>query len=93
MSEHPTDTLAGVEGEVKWFDAKKGFGFIIGPDEQDVMVHYSVINGPGYRSLRDGMTVEYDAKLTDKGWKATRVVRLGSVETPDRRAAPRTPRQ
>lgn len=93
MSEQPTDTLVGVEGEVKWFDARKGFGFIIGPDQQDVMVHYSVINGPGYRSLRDGTTVEYDAKRTERGWKATRVVRLSSVETPKHRSAPRTPRQ
>lgn len=93
MSEHPVDTLVGVEGEVKWFDARKGFGFIIGPQEQDIMVHFSVITGPGYRSLRDGATVEYDAKRTEKGWKATRVVRVGSVETPKRRGAPRTPRQ
>lgn len=93
MSEHPADTLVGVEGEVKWFDTRKGFGFIVGPNEQDVMVHYSVISGPGYRSLRDGTTVEYDAKRTEKGWKATRVVRLSSVETPKRHSAPRTPRQ
>lgn len=93
MSENTADTLIGVEGEVKWFDSRKGFGFIIGPNEQDVMVHYSVISGQGYRSLRDGMTVEYDAKRTESGWKATRVARLNSVETPKRHPSPRTPRQ
>lgn len=93
MSDQSIDTLVGVEGEVKWFDTRKGFGFIIGPQQQDVMVHYSVISGPGYRSLRDGTTVEYDAKRTERGWKATRVARLGVVETPTRRSTPRSPRQ
>ena len=89
MSEQPTQTLVGVEGEVKWFDARKGFGFIIGPEGQDVFVHYSVIDGTGYRSLRDGSAVEYDAEHTGKGWKATRVVRHGSVESPQRSTARR----
>ncbi len=93
MSEQPTETLVGVEGEVKWFDTRKGYGFIFGPNGENVMVHYSVISGPGYKSLRDGTTVEYDAMMTDKGWKATRVVRVGSVETPKRQTTPRTPRQ
>jgi len=83
MSEHTTQTLAGVEGEVKWFDSRKGFGFIVGPQGQDVFVHYSVIDGSGYRSLRDGSTVEYDADRTDKGWKATRVVCHGTIEAVD----------
>ncbi|MEQ8317869.1 MAG: cold shock domain-containing protein [Phycisphaerales bacterium] len=94
MTEQPTDLLEGIEGEVKWFDARKGYGFIIGPQGQDVMVHYSVIKGAGYRSLRDGSTVEYDAKKTDKGWKATRVERTGVVETrPDPDSVKRSPRR
>ncbi len=93
MSEQPTDELIGVEGEVKWFDNGQGYGFIIGPQNQDIFVHYSVITGEGYRSLRDGATVEYDAKLTDKGWKATRVVRVSAVETPKPNPSPRTPRR
>lgn len=94
MPDQPTDVLEGIEGEVKWFDARKGYGFIIGPQGQDVMVHYSVIKGPGYRSLRDGAAVEFDAKKTDKGWKATRVERVGAVETkPDPESVKRSPRR
>lgn len=91
MSERSADALVGHEGEVKWFDAKKGFGFIIGPDEQDIFVHFSVIQGGGYRVLRDGAVVDYDAERTDKGWRATRVERRESIEVP--RHAPRTPRR
>ncbi len=94
MHEQPTDVLEGLEGEVKWFDARKGFGFIVGPNGEDVMVHYSVIKGPGYRSLRDGSMVQYDAKKTDRGWKATHVERVGVVETkPDPESAKRSPRR
>jgi cold shock CspA family protein len=46
--------LEGVEGEVKWFDPRKGFGFIVGPEGQDIFVHFSVIQGEGFRVLRDG---------------------------------------
>ena len=94
MSDKPTDVLVGLEGEVKWFDARKGYGFIIGPQGQDVMVHYSAIKGPGYRSLRDGSMVEYDAEKTARGWKATRVERPGAVETrSDAPEVKRTPRR
>ena len=86
MSERTTQELVGVEGEVKWFDARKGFGFLVSPEGQDVFVHYSVIDGSGYRSLRDGTTVEYDAEKTDKGWKATRVVCHTHVEAPPQHA-------
>jgi len=72
--------ITEVQGIVKWFDPKKGFGFIIGPDEQDVFVHYSKILGDGFRVLKDGSTVAYDAELTDRGWHATRVVRGDMLE-------------
>ena len=45
-------------GTVKWFDTKKGFGFIIGPEGQDVFVHFSSIEGDGFRSLKDGEAVD-----------------------------------
>ena len=63
-------------GQVKWFDPKKGFGFILGPTGQDVFVHYSHIQGDGFRSLKDGEAVEYELIQADKGWQARGVVRL-----------------
>lgn len=75
MSEHAEQRIEGVEGVVKWFDPRKGFGFIIGPEGQDIFVHYSVIQGEGFRALKDGSSVVYDATRSDKGWKATRVTR------------------
>ncbi|GJQ30523.1 MAG: hypothetical protein HBSAPP03_24070 [Phycisphaerae bacterium] len=76
----PSAELLGVEGVVKWFDPRKGFGFIIGPDGQDIFTHYSVIQGDGFRVLKDGATVNYDAVKTDKGWKATRAARVESIQ-------------
>lgn len=67
--------LRDVEGVVKWFDPKKGFGFIVGPEGQDIFVHYSQIEGDGFRVLKDGSAVKYDAVSGDKGWHATRVIR------------------
>ncbi len=88
-------TLDGVEGTVKWFDPRKGFGFIVGPDGQDIFVHYSQIEGDGFRVLKDGSRVRYDAKLGDKGWHATRVVPLGGPEVTVRNVSPaaRNPRR
>jgi CspA family cold shock protein len=66
-------------GTVKWFDTKKGFGFIIGPEGQDVFVHFSSIEGDGFRSLKDGETVDYDIAQGAKGFSATRVKRGAGV--------------
>jgi cold shock protein len=62
-------------GTVKWFDTKKGFGFIVGPEGQDVFVHFSSIEGDGFRSLKDGETVDYEIAQGAKGYSATRVKR------------------
>lgn len=62
-------------GPVKWFDSKKGFGFIVGPEGQDVFVHFSSIEGDGFRSLRDGEVVDYELRPTEKGFAADQVHR------------------
>ena len=64
-------------GTVKWFNADKGFGFIA-PDDgtKDVFVHQSAINSSGYRDLREGAKVSYEAEAGDKGPKATNVAEL-----------------
>ena len=61
------------DGAVKWFDTKKGYGFIIGPEGKDVFVHYSSIEGDGFRSLRDGEQVSYELVETSKGLAAAHV--------------------
>lgn len=65
-------------GKVKWFDVKKGFGFIINPDGKDVFVHFSVIEAEGFRVLKDGEEVEYEEVAGPKGLSATAVRRLGA---------------
>ena len=61
-------------GTVKWFNDSKGYGFIC-PTEggDDVFVHFSAIDGEGYRSLAEGQTVSYEAEKGPKGWQATQV--------------------
>ncbi|MCX5651941.1 MAG: cold shock domain-containing protein [Planctomycetota bacterium] len=83
-------TLNDVEGVVKWFDARKGFGFIVGPAGQDIFVHFSVIEQTeGFRALRDGERVLYSANDGDKGWSATKAKSLGSRVPPAERAGSR----
>jgi len=60
-------------GNVKWFDTKKGYGFIVGPEGRDVFVHYSSIEGDGFRSLHEGEQVQYDLVETAKGLAANHV--------------------
>jgi cold shock protein len=55
------------KGTVKWFDPKKGFGFVINADGQDVFVHYTSIDGDGFRCLRSGQEVQYEEFASDKG--------------------------
>lgn len=60
-------------GTVKWFNDKKGFGFIEQEGGGDVFVHHSVIKSEGYRTLKEGQRVEMDVKDGDKGLQAENV--------------------
>ncbi|MBZ0166220.1 MAG: cold shock domain-containing protein [Candidatus Omnitrophica bacterium] len=71
------------KGIVKWFHRKKGYGFIISDKGEDVFVHYTTIQGDGFRFLNDGETVEYEAEKAAKGLKATAVTRLNQLQTSD----------
>ncbi|MFA6133060.1 MAG: cold shock domain-containing protein [Phycisphaerae bacterium] len=62
-------------GTVKWFDPKKGYGFLIGPEGQDVFVHYTCIVGDGFRALKDGEPVDYELVKSEKGFQARNVIR------------------
>jgi cold shock protein len=65
-----------VEGVVKWFSAEKGYGFISRDGADDVFVHYSAIQGSGYRSLEEGQRVEFELTQGKKGLQASNVVRI-----------------
>ncbi|HEY5609935.1 MAG TPA: cold-shock protein [Thermoanaerobaculia bacterium] len=60
-------------GTVKWFNDAKGFGFITGENGEDVFVHYSAIQGEGFRTLKEGMQVEFDVTTGPKGLQAQNV--------------------
>ena len=63
-------------GTVKWFDSKKGYGFITADNGQDVFVHYTGIIGNGYRTLEEGDRVSFEITDSDKGLKAVEVERI-----------------
>ena len=69
-------------GTVKWFNEKKGFGFLV-PDgeDTDVFVHYSAIQGDGFKTLLEGDKVTFDTFEGDKGVRAKDVVRIEAAET------------
>ncbi|OAQ21895.1 cold-shock protein [Thermosulfurimonas dismutans] len=62
-----------VTGTVKWFDEKKGYGFISRDDGGDVFVHYSAIQMDGFKTLREGQKVEFEVTQSPKGEQASNV--------------------
>jgi len=63
-------------GNVKWFDNSKGFGFISRESGSDVFVHHTSIQGDGYKSLDEGQSVQFEVTQGPKGDQATNVVKL-----------------
>ncbi len=74
MSSDDNAPIHNALGQVKWFDARKGFGFIVGPKKQDIFAHYKIIDREGFKILKEGWVVTYDAVFASTGWRATRVV-------------------
>ena len=66
------------KGTVKWFNAEKGFGFISVPGEDDVLVHFSAIQGDGFKTLNEGQKVTFETETDPKNGKlrAANVVKL-----------------
>ncbi len=64
------------KGTVKWFNAEKGFGFITADNGKDLFVHFSAIQGDGFKSLEEGQAVSFDITQGNKGDQATNVNRI-----------------
>ncbi len=63
-------------GRVKWFNAEKGYGFIEREDGEDVFVHFSAIQGDGFKSLEEGQAVQFDIVEGERGAQASNVVKM-----------------
>ncbi|MCU0666460.1 MAG: cold shock domain-containing protein [Candidatus Omnitrophica bacterium] len=65
-----------VKGKVKWFSNQKGYGFVTREDGKDVFLHYSAIQGDGYKTLNEGDEVEFEVTQGPKGEQATNVKKI-----------------
>ncbi len=68
------------KGTVKWFSNQKGYGFITPENGKDVFVHFSAIQGDGYKSLNEGDAVEFEIAQGPKGEQAVNVTRAGAAK-------------
>jgi CspA family cold shock protein len=64
-----------VKGKVKWFNDRKGFGFIAQENGGDIFVHYSAVQGDGFKSLAEGQAVEFEIVKGEKGFQAANVTK------------------
>ena len=69
------------DGKVKWFNPRKGFGFIATADGRDIFVHYSSISGDGYKTLVEGDPVTFDIVEGEKGLRAENVIAQAASES------------
>ena len=69
------------EGTVKWFNPRKGYGFIATTDGRDVFVHYGSISGDGYKTLTEGQPVSFDIVEGEKGPRAENVVQKSAPKS------------
>ncbi len=65
-----------MEGKVKWFNSGKGYGFIESNEGGDIFVHYSAIQGEGFKTLEEGQSVKFDVIEGNRGPQAANVTRL-----------------
>ncbi|MGD0154163.1 MAG: cold shock domain-containing protein [Thermacetogeniaceae bacterium] len=65
-----------MQGKVKWFNAEKGYGFIEQDEGGDIFVHYSAIQGEGYKTLEEGQRVQFDVVQGNRGPQAANVSKL-----------------
>lgn len=65
-----------VKGTVKWFNESKGYGFLAQPEGDDIFVHYTAIQGNGFRTLKEGQEVEFNVERGPKGLQASNVTIL-----------------
>ncbi len=70
-----------MSGVVKWFNNEKGYGFIEYKENNDIFVHYSMINQEGYKSLNEGDRVSFELIETDKGLQAREVLKFAEKTT------------
>jgi CspA family cold shock protein len=76
LGEKEETSSMSVEGTIKWFNEKKGFGFIQQDNGPDVFVHYSSIKADGFKTLAEGQRVQFDIEEGAKGPKAVNVVKI-----------------
>jgi cold shock protein len=68
--------MSRITGKVKWFNNSKGYGFIEQPGQSDIFVHYSAIEGDGFKTLQEGQDVEFEINHGPKGPQAEKVMKV-----------------